>query len=166
MDLSTGFPPIARADARILILGSLPGQRSLQEARYYAHRQNTFWRIMAELTGASGDYEHRCQALLEHGIALWDVLRASVRPGSLDADIRLKTAQANDFKELFETHASIVNVYFNGQKAAQLYRRLVTAGKPDTTRKYRTLPSTSPAHAAMSYQDKLAQWRAALASAI
>lgn len=164
MDSSTGFPPIARSDARILVLGSLPGQRSLQQTRYYAHPQNAFWRIMAELTGASGDYDHRCQALVEHGIALWDVLRASVRPGSLDADIRLETSQANDFKEFFETHVSIVSVYFNGQKAAQMYRRLVATDNPDAKREYRTLPSTSPAHAAMSYQEKLAQWRMALAS--
>ena len=92
IESSTGFPPVARHDARILILGSLPGQRSLQAAQYYAHPQNAFWRIMQELTGAEGPYQKRCDALVGYGIALWDVLAESVRPGSMDVDIQLESA--------------------------------------------------------------------------
>ncbi len=97
MDASVGFPPVARHDARLLILGSLPGQRSLQAAQYYAHPQNAFWRIMQEVTGAGGTYEQRCERLIANGIALWDVLAESVRPGSMDADIQMPSAEANDF---------------------------------------------------------------------
>lgn len=93
---SLGFPPVARRDARILILGSLPGQRSIAAREYYAHPQNGFWKIMAELVGASGSYEQRCAALLKSHIALWDVLGSSLRPGSLDADIQLATAEVNE----------------------------------------------------------------------
>ena len=156
---SRSFAPVARADARILILGSLPGQRSLAEKQYYAHPQNAFWRIMRELAGAEGSYAKRCAALVEHHIALWDVLYESVRPGSMDADIRLETAQVNDFESFFRDHPGVCRVCFNGQKAAALFARLVdTAG----SREMITLPSTSPAFASMSFDDKLARWRAAL----
>ena len=94
-DWSAGFPPIASTDAKILILGSLPGQRSLELAQYYAHRQNAFWRIMAELFGVEGDYANRCRQLMAHRIAVWDVLASSVRPGSMDADIQLERIRAN-----------------------------------------------------------------------
>ena len=95
MARSDGFPPIARADATILILGSLPGQRSIDAGQYYAHPQNVFWKIMCSLYGIDGNYEERCAQLIEHRIALWDVLASSVRPGSLDASIQTATATAN-----------------------------------------------------------------------
>ncbi len=157
---SSGFAPIARADARILVLGSLPGQRSLKAAEYYAHPQNAFWRIMYELTGADGIYEERCEALMDHGIALWDVLAESLRPGSMDADIRLDTARANDFNTFFLEHPGIEHICFNGQQAAQMYLRFV--GDAGGRLRRDTLPSTSPAYAAMSYPQKLARWRSAI----
>jgi len=150
---------VARANARILILGSLPGRRSLQAAQYYAHPQNTFWRIMRELTGAHGDYEQRCRMLVDHGIALWDVLEESVRPGSMDADINLPTAKANDFAGFFAEHRQLTRVCFNGQKAAQLFRRFVALEDCANSMQFETLPSTSPAYASMSFTDKLACWR-------
>ena len=156
---SQSFAPLARPDARILVLGSLPGQRSLAAGQYYAHPQNAFWRIMWELAGATGSYEQRCAALLERRVALWDVLYESVRPGSMDADIRLDTAQANDFDAFFERHAEIRRVCFNGRKAAALYARFIANDAKESGRDFVTLPSTSPAYAAMSFEDKLARWR-------
>jgi hypoxanthine-DNA glycosylase len=157
---SRSFPPVARADARVLILGSLPGQRSLREQQYYAHPQNAFWRIMRDLIGAEGNYEQRCRTLQESGIALWDVLAESVRRGSLDSDIRMDTARANDFATLFRDCPDIDFVCFNGRKAAAMFQRF--AGPDSYATRFETLPSTSPAYAAMPYEEKLARWRAAL----
>ena len=109
---SSGFPPLARDDARILILGSLPSQRSIAAREYYAHPQNAFWRIMSALTGADGNYSERCAALTSHSVALWDVLASSVRPGSLDADIQMSTAEVNDFKQfLAVSHCARTNLF-------------------------------------------------------
>lgn len=144
----------------MLVLGSLPGERSIAEQQYYAHPQNAFWRIMDELIGASGDYPERCATLVDHHIALWDVLAASVRPGSMDADIELGSAQVNDFEGFFSAHPDVCRVCFNGRKAAQMFARF--AGSLAGGRELIVLPSTSPAFAAMCFDDKLAHWRAAL----
>ncbi len=159
---SAGFPPIARADAEILILGSLPGRRSIAEGQYYAHPQNAFWRIMAELYGVGETYDERCRGMIEAGIAVWDVLRQSVRPGSLDADIRLDSARANDFGTFFERHVAIRRVCFNGLKAEALFRRFVLPAVANRALELVTLPSTSPAHASLSFDDKLRKWRRGL----
>ena len=161
-EASDGFPPVARSDARVLVLGSLPGQRSLQAQQYYAHPQNAFWRIMRELTGADGSYAQRCEILIEHGIALWDVLESSVRPGSMDADIRRGTEKANDFDSFFLNHTGILRVCFNGQKAARMFRELVRTESVTTAWHTQVLPSTSPAFAAMPYAEKLMHWRQAI----
>ena len=161
---SVGFPPIAGDGARILILGSLPSQRSLDVQQYYAHPQNAFWRIMNNLTGADGHYEIRCRTLIDNGIAVWDVLGASVRPGSMDADIRMESAEVNDFAAFFSQFPDIGLICFNGQKAAQMFRKLVVLEVNDVPPRQATLPSTSPAFASMSYDDKLAVWRSAIAS--
>ena len=154
-----GFPPIAHASARILVLGSMPGQKSLAAQEYYAHPQNAFWPIMAELVSASGDYGERCNALTLGGIALWDVLRSSSRPGSMDADIRLDESEANDFNAFFTSHPEIDRIGFNGQTAARLFLRLVQPQLGDRIFQTVTLPSTSPAYAAMPYAAKLERWR-------
>jgi len=159
---SSGFPPVARADARILILGSLPGQRSLRVGQYYAHPQNAFWKIMREITGAAGSYEQRCDALVEYGIALWDVLAESVRPGSMDANIAIETAEVNDFKSFFAAHRAIQLVGFNGKKAAQIFRRSVVLDDAVAPGQFETLPSTSPAYAAIPYAQKLSMWRSVI----
>jgi len=156
---SFGFPPIARDDARVLVLGSLPGRASLQARQYYAHPRNAFWPIMRELTGASGGYPARCSTLVEHGVAVWDVLAQSERPGSLDADIRTGTAVANDFGHFLAHHRQLQLVCFNGARSQQLFRRFVAPGLPDSDLRYVLLPSTSPAHAAVSRAEKLAAWR-------
>ncbi len=164
VEVSTGFPPVAAPDARVLILGSLPGQQSLEAAQYYAPRQNAFWRIMADIFGITGDYESRCEQLTQHRIALWDVLASSVRPGSMDADIRLEASQPNDFREFLSRHAEIARICFNGRKAEEIFRRYVVPGLIEAVPNLVSLPSTSPAFASMSYDDKLAAWRSAIAS--
>lgn len=156
---SRGFAPIARGDARILILGSLPGERSIREGEYYAHPQNAFWRIMRELVGAEGSYEDRCAALIRAGIAVWDVLHQSVRPGSMDADIRLETAEPNDFVGFFRSHGDIEAIGFNGKKAEQMFARFV---KLESQPRFVSLPSTSPAYASMPFSEKLAAWQEAI----
>lgn len=158
---SKGFAPIARADARVLLLGSLPGQKSLADHQYYAHPQNAFWPIMRELFGVNGCYDERCMGLVTKQVAVWDVLRASVRPGSLDADIRHETAQINDFETFLKIHINIELIAFNGKKAEQLFRRMAPSRCTEHLRLV-GLPSTSPAFASMSYARKLDAWRAGL----
>ena len=161
MEPSEGFPSIERSDARILVLGSLPGQKSLAAAEYYAHPQNAFWRIMQELFGIAGGYQERCESMRNARLALWDVLRASVRPGSLDADIQRDTASANDFDLFLKAHANIELIAFNGKKAEQLFRAMVPTEHFEHVRLL-GLPSTSPAYAAMSFAGKLDLWAAGL----
>ena len=161
-----GFPPIAGADARLLILGSLPGQVSLQRQQYYAQPRNAFWKIMGRLygTGQELPYAERAQRLVQNGIALWDVCAAAQRPGSLDAAIVHSSVVPNDFAAFIESHPHVGLICFNGGKAADLYRRLVLPGLPANLRAihYATLPSTSPAHAAMPFEEKLTRWAAVL----
>ena len=156
-----GFPPIARVDARILVLGSLPGRRSVAEQQYYAHPRNAFWPILKALLAIDGDYQRRCEHLVENRVALWDVLQSSVRPGSLDADIRLDAARANDFRTFFGQHKELRLVLFNGRKAESLFTRLVEARPQERSADFRTLPSTSPAYAALPFSGKLSVWREA-----
>ncbi len=159
---SVGFPPIARHDARLLILGSLPSEASLAAGQYYAHPQNAFWRIMRELVDADGSYEQRCEALKAAGIAVWDVLRQSVRPGSMDADIQFDTAMANDFEGFLGAHKDIQVIAFNGKKAEQLFFRFVELRTPGIASRFESLPSTSPAYASMSFASKVDRWRSVI----
>jgi double-stranded uracil-DNA glycosylase len=161
LEHSEGFPPVVQPDARILVLGSLPGQRSLTEQEYYAHPQNAFWPIMNDIFGIGGSYVERCAGLTSHKVALWDVLQASVRPGSMDADIRFETATPNDFFDFLRKYADIELIAFNGKKAEQLFHRLVPAEIYQEL-EMAGLPSTSPAFAAMSFQGKLGAWKARL----
>lgn len=161
--LLLGLPPISRPDARLLILGSMPGAESLRQQRYYAHPRNAFWLILSEWLGLSAEaaYEARCQALVNAGIALWDVLGACVRRGSLDAAIEPGSVRINDFPAFFAVHRRIARVLCNGSTAHQFFRRHVLprlVAPPLLVR----LPSTSPAHAAMSLAVKRAHWFAAL----
>jgi hypoxanthine-DNA glycosylase len=156
---------VSRPDARILVLGTLPGQRSLACGEYYAHPRNQFWRIASDLLGMpiGMPYEARLQHLLDRRIALWDVCAAAQRPGSLDARIEAASVVPNDFAAFFAAHPEIVRVCLNGQHASKLYRRLVLNTLPDRLRSACiTLPSTSPAHAAVSFEDKQRAWAEAL----
>ena len=165
--LSRGFPPVASANATVLIVGSLPGAASIAASQYYAQPQNAFWRIMGALcdAGPELDYEERVERLRRAGIALWDVLAAARRPGSLDSAIDLSTARLNDFAELFSAHPDIRRVCCNGRKAGDLYVRRIVPTLPDEVQELpvETLPSTSPAYASMRFDAKLERWRRALA---
>ena len=121
---------------------------------------------MAAITGAAGDYAQRSNALRASGIAVWDVLASSVRPGSLDANIDLDSAEVNDFAVFLSGHPQIQRICFNGQKAAQVFRRRVLPTLTDSCRDLRTLPSTSPAHASMTSEEKLVHWRNELADLV
>lgn len=161
-----GFPPLARADARILILGSMPGEASLQAGAYYAHPRNAFWPIMGAACGASPDlsYAKRVARLQAAGIAVWDVIGRCRRQGSLDAAIEAGSVEVNDFLAFFRVHRSIGKILFNGTAARDLYRRHVQptlAGMPPLPTQ--CLPSTSPANATCRPAEKQAVWLAALA---
>jgi len=162
--LSTCFPPLARPDARILILGSLPGQMSLRLNQYYGQPRNAFWRIMAATFGFSPDlpYKERVAALQTHKIAAWDVCASAFRPGSLDSNI--SQVVPSDFESFYTTHRAIALICFNGKTAENLYSKNVlrTLSEPFATIPAIQLPSTSPAYAGLTFEQKLAQWRPAL----
>jgi len=156
-----GFTAVAEESARLLILGSMPGRKSLDEQQYYAHPRNAFWPIMGDLFGfdARLPYVERLELLKRNHVALWDVAQHCIRPGSLDAAIR--DATANNFGAFLCSHPQIRAIFFNGRKAEELFRKLVLPGLADKHRgiERHTLPSTSPAHAGMRFAGKLDAWR-------
>jgi len=167
-----GFAPVARPDARVLVLGSMPGTASLASGEYYAHPQNAFWFVQGALFGAGPElsYSARLTRLNEVGVALWDVLNACARVGSLDSAITPDSERANDFETFFAAHPRIAQVFFNGAKAESAWRRHVArqlvarqlvARAP--TLVFARLPSTSPAHASLNRAQKLSAWRAVAA---
>lgn len=117
---------------------------------------------MRELLGVKGDYRDRCNQLMEQRVAIWDVLQSSVRPGSMDSEIRLDSAQPNDFGTFFRAHSKIEVVAFNGKKAEQMFGRFVEAQLVPAAIRRVGLPSTSPAYAAMPFSGKLSAWKDAL----
>ena len=161
-DQARCFPPIVSPDARVLILGSMPGRASLAAGQYYAHPRNTFWPIMGCLLDfdASRDYPARVDALKVGGIAVWDILDSCHRPGSLDSAIADDSLVANDLPGFLATHAEIHHVFFNGAKAESCFRRHIKLTMAEPQIGFARLPSTSPAHAGLSFERKLEAWRA------
>ena len=159
-----GFPPIISTDARILILGTLPGEESLKLEQYYGHSRNHFWPIIAAVLNEEAPtlYSERVAMLLRNRIALWDVLKCAERAGSA-LDSMIENECANDFVEFFRMYPKIRTVAFNGNNAQKFFRRLVEK-KQDIQREIQmlTLPSTSPAYA-RPFEEKAAKWREALA---
>ena len=161
------FAPIARCDARLLILGSMPGAVSLAAQRYYAHPYNQFWRIMGALFDAGPDlpYEQRLERLQDRGIALWDVFASCARTGSLDSSIDAASVVVNDITGLLTRCPQISRICCNGTTAFAAFTRHLGAelacSRPSL--RIERLPSTSPANASWSPARKLAAWRAALA---
>lgn len=153
------FPPVAPANARTLILGSMPSVESLNQGFYYAHPRNAFWRILAEVYGEPQpqDIPGKVALLKRHDLALWDVLRSCEREGSLDSAIR--EPAANDFSGLFERCPNIERILLNGGTAHRLFMKHGAAYLKG--RAWVRLPSTSPAYT-LSYERKLALWRDAL----
>jgi double-stranded uracil-DNA glycosylase len=162
--LSAGFRPIATAQARVLILGSLPGRVSLELQQYYAQPRNSFWKLLGHLFGfePSSSYASRVAALKRNRIALWDVCASAHRPGSLDSAIRLASVTPNDFLMFLSEHRRIHTLFFNGKKAAALFGGLVLPSliPLELKLKYVQLPSSSPAHAALAFDEKLRIWSA------
>jgi hypoxanthine-DNA glycosylase len=153
--LLTGLAPVIAPDTRILILGSFPGAASLAAQQYYAHPRNQFWKLLGALVDEDLygiPYAERLPRLLAHRIGLWDVLAACEREGSLDSAIRKPAA--NDFDRLRHLCPVLETVGFNGQASGKFAPQFEQAG-------YRAvvLPSSSPAHMSMSFEQKLAVWR-------
>jgi len=161
---SLGFPPLAAVGCRVLILGSLPGPRSLATHEYYAHPQNAFWPVMEAVAGPLGaGYTARAQQLMRRGIAVWGLLEAAPREGALDSRIEQHRAIANDFTAFFRLHPDVAALCFNGGEAQRLYLRHVLPQLEPAHRDIAShrLPSTSPTHT-MPRAQKLAAWRAVL----
>lgn len=152
------FEPIIDDKCKILIIGTMPGAQSLQKQEYYGNKQNAFWRIIFSLFEVEyiQNYHDKKKFLLDHKIALWDVLEACEREGSLDADI--KNPRPNDFNNLFKCYPEIKYVYFNGGPAENLYKRYVKSNLNKNVIKYQRLPSTSPAYTA-GFSEKLEKWK-------
>ena len=149
-----GLEPVIGADARVLLLGSFPSERSLVAEEYYANRRNQFWLLLGAVFDfdAQLPYPQRIEAVTDCGVALWDVVHSCRRAGSMDAKIDRKSAVVNDFEPLFTSHR-IERVFVNGLTAFELFERNVETTLP-TVR----LPSSSGA-LPMSLQDKLNRWR-------
>ena len=162
MSKVSGFPPVAGDNAIVLVLGSMPGVRSLEEQQYYAQPRNAFWTIMGGLfqAGVNLPYQERLDVLRASGIALWDVLQKCERPGSLDSSINESTAKPNDFDSFFGKHDQIQQIFFNGQTASKIYLRKVQPNLDSrfASIPYVVLPSTSPAHASMTIDEKAKKW--------
>ncbi|OYU42936.1 MAG: DNA-deoxyinosine glycosylase [Burkholderiales bacterium PBB4] len=161
---AASFAPHSDVRAQILILGSIPGRESLKVGRYYAHPRNQFWKIMATLLGFVPDmlYADRLLTLQRHGIALWDVMHSCRRVGSLDSSIEPDSIEANDFASFYQSHTAIRAVFFNGAAAEATYHKQVLPKLPVLPLRYTRLPSTSPAHASLSFAQKLDAWRCVL----
>jgi TDG/mug DNA glycosylase family protein len=153
---------VGQADALVLILGSMPGKLSLAQQQYYAHPRNAFWKIIAQLFGFNADisYAEKLLALQHYKLALWDVIQSCERQGSLDSNIDNATITSNDFASFFRQHPQITHVFFNGSKAYQEYHKRVMPLLPEPWHSIACtrLPSTSPAMASLTIEQKLIAW--------
>lgn len=180
-DYANSFPPIEGTQVHTLILGTMPGQASLQAQEYYAHPRNALWPILlAHLTKTPVSYDviskltyaQRCELAVEHGIAIWDVLASCARPGSLDSNIVRKSEVPNDIACLVKRHTELERIICNGRTAQALFKRHIQGTLPrasimldksiDRVNKSQiriiTLPSTSPAMASLTLTDKYQLW--------
>lgn len=151
------FPPIWNSDCKVLILGSMPGKESLLQEQYYAHSRNSFWKILFSILNEdfSMEYLDRKQLLKNHHFALWDVLQHCEREGSLDSAI--KNEYPNAIVALIKDSPHLKAVFFNGQKSASSFKKWI--GYSELEIPYHILPSTSPAHAGITFQMKLDIWQ-------
>ena len=158
------FDPVCDDKSRILILGTMPGRLSLLHYEYYANPGNCFWYIMARILGKEPvvDYYEKKKLLLDNNVALWDVLASCERKSSADSDII--DPAPNNFKSFLRAHPAITYVIFNGITAQKLYGRLVQKELSNDHIRYIKLPSTSPANARISREEKFFNWNEALKS--
>jgi hypoxanthine-DNA glycosylase len=157
VSVKAGLPPIARADARLFVLGSLPGDASLAAQRYYAHPTNQFWRLLGGAIGEelhALDYDQRLERLAERRVGLWDVIASASRPGSLDQAIRL--AEHNRIEHLLRDFPELRAIAFNGGTAAAAGRKLIGLALNVTLV---DLPSSSAANT-RPFAEKARAWAA------
>ncbi|MET1054581.1 MAG: DNA-deoxyinosine glycosylase [Pedobacter sp.] len=154
--IKTAFPPIVDEHCTVLLLGTMPGDRSLRLQQYYGHAGNHFWKLIYTLFDQplQPDYEQRKSFLLEHHIALWDVLESCTCEGSLDSNI--KNEVVNDFAAFYEQYPNLSHVFFDSRKAEEFYLKYV--GK-SMDKIYHLLPSPSRANASKSFEQKLEAWK-------
>lgn len=154
--VKTAFPPIVNTNSKVLLLGTMPGDRSLVLQQYYGHAGNHFWKLIYTLFDQplDPDYEARKRFLLEHEIALWDVLESCTCEGSLDSNI--KNEVVNDFSAFYQQYPKITHVFFDSRKAEEFYLRHV---KKSADKIYHLLPSPSRANASKSFEQKLEAWK-------
>jgi len=150
------FPSLSNPKAEVLLLGTMPGVKSLELNQYYGHPQNLFWKLLSTIFDQpfSNDYNIKKEILLQNNIAVWDVLQICERPGSLDSAIKKEVP--NDFEAFLNEHPNIKLIAFNGQKAAAFFKKYVQLDKDYV---FITLPSTSPANAGKNFDQKLKEWQ-------
>lgn len=157
MNKCLSFAPQINKKSKILILGSMPGIKSLEMQQYYAHPQNRFWKVLGELCAKdlyNSDYETRIQTLLNNNFALWDVLKYCERDGSLDSNITKEIP--NDIPNLLNENSQIEKILLNGNKAYTVFKKYF----PEFLKQYKCykMPSTSPANARFSLGDLYKIW--------
>lgn len=154
--IKIAFPAIVDADCTVLLLGTMPGDKSLSLQQYYGHAGNHFWKLIYSLFDqpVNPDYESRKAFLLAHGIALWDVLESCTCEGSLDSNIRNEVL--NDFDTFYQQYPAIEHVFFDSKKAEQFYMKYV---KQHPDKVYHLLPSPSRANASKTFEQKLSAWK-------
>lgn len=157
--LKIAFPPIVDQNCKVLLLGTMPGERSLQLQQYYGHAGNHFWRLIFSLfeMPLAQEYPDRVSLLLKNNIALWDVLSSCTGKGSLDSQIR--NASLNDFPAFYERYPAVKTVFFDSRKAEEFYRKSVGFSEDKT---YFLLPSPSRANAGKTFEQKLEAWKKVL----
>jgi len=151
-----GLPPIARSDARLFLLGSLPGDASLAAKHYYAHPTNQFWRLLGSAIGEELQplaYEARLERLAERGVGLWDVIASASRRGSLDQSIR--EAEHNRIEQLLHDFPNLEAIAFNGSASSTIGRKLIA--NPPSSIRFIDLPSSSAANT-MRLEEKARAW--------
>ena len=158
MNNCKSFKPSIDNNSKILILGSMPGIKSLEEQQYYAHPQNRFWKVMASICNEPKlheySYELKLKTLLKNNIALWDTIKTCKRDGSLDSDIQNETP--NDIRKLLKKHPNIKTIYLNGNKSYSAFKKYFS----DLQDKYncQRMPSTSPANARYGLDKLIEEW--------
>ena len=155
MNRSKSFLPIIDKETKILILGSLPGKKSLELREYYGHPRNRLWKILAHLTGNEipKNYERIKEFLFKNNIGLWDLAHSAYREGSLDSNI--KKENPNDIEHLLESYETIKVIGFNGKKSEKMFFKYFTE---KLRIKYVPLPSTSPANMAINFEEMCSRW--------
>jgi hypoxanthine-DNA glycosylase len=152
----TSFDPISNSETSVLILGSMPGDKSLELNEYYGHSRNKFWKIISKITNNDLplSYADKKTLLAKTKIGIWDVAQKANRKGSLDNAIQ--DEEPNDLNSFISKHKSLKIIGFNGTKAEALFDKYFTR---QAGIKYISLPSTSPANTGIDFDNICKIWR-------